>query len=735
MFYNFSIYVLWREKLKKFLICFLSVVGVSSLVMGARTTQRSVSSTRGTRTTSSSNVSYPAPTQDECNVDIDYCFNRYCFDKKTLNEGVYSKCGAEPASKILLNVEDCLQTRAVIKQLDLKDGCKSYSYDRVVSLLENKDVIETGLKRNSEECQKATKALQAAKNCYALMISSDGVSSLDLYNKLDELCGFNVSGDSYMLNRFFEAGDYGESNIGALNDLKATNQNTKKRENWRQIVDATLAGYTEIAELACGAEDYQITKVNQYALDSHENSQMVMLKAQASEIGKQTANRIVNSWFRQTDCVNSPLPVGGLYWEYKEGGNPDCKLVCKEGYTIGKNSSECVEKENEFLSSSSAFLGLNIAVGNNVVATQPTTTTNTAVTYTNTTPSVSSGANTTTAVNTAPVNFVCSKNLKRKLWSPSKKGEGVCEVFYPNCKQAYYYRNTDLGVGDDKEFFCIGNSKGNYQTWYNMTLADLNSIFGTSYNQMGDNYASNMSKHIKEYCEDYCSSGKQTSSKVEVNTTSVKSNCEEVSKLSVISTGPENLKKWENFMNSYNGNCDEKTKFFESLSELTEVLEAPYLSERYTITHAYNSLTSIMKQAQECICEEEKSVSHDYNYEELVEKKCNASLKYAAYTKDLKIQHCINITPKYCPKSLSYENIEKCLSVLFDKPNMFMWCTYSSYFGNKCLWSRNYDTVQFGGTSGNDYKGAYVDLWNYRRYFNDAYETLPFEDWGAKFPK
>ena len=70
--------------------------------------------------------------------------------------------------------------------------------------------------------------------------------------------------------------------------------------NWRQVVDATLAGYTEIAELACGSEDYKLTRVNQYALDSHDNSKMLALKAEAEEVGRQTANRIVNSWFKLT---------------------------------------------------------------------------------------------------------------------------------------------------------------------------------------------------------------------------------------------------------------------------------------------------------------------------------------------------------------------------------------------------------------------------------------------------
>ncbi len=483
-----------RDKLKKFLQLLLVFLLVSETVFSA-TKRKSSKKTTSTTSVSSSVTTYRTPTQSQCNVDIDYCFNRYCFDKKTLTDGVYSKCGAEPASTILINVEDCLATRAIIKKLDLQNGCKSYSYDRVVELLANKDSIEKGLKKNSKECEKATKALAAAKECYAFMISSDGSSSLDLYNRLDELCGFKASGDSYMLNRFYQAGDYGESNLGALEDLRLTNQNTGKRENWRQVVDATLAGYTEIAELACGNEDYKITKVNQYALDSRDNLAMAELKAEAEEIGKQTANRIVNQWFRETDCVNSPLPAGGLYWSYKKGGNPDCKLVCGEGYTLGRDSSSCVKKVDDV----PVFITFSPTKKEEVASAPVVEKSNTVIKRIE--PNVQ-------IVEETPVSSVneCSKDTAEYTkWYPKSKGvEGVCEVFFPNCKVRYYSRNTE-----SEEFFCTGPKVGVYDKWYNMKLSndngmDLNTIFGTNYKRFGNGYKEEMSALIKKTCLKKC---------------------------------------------------------------------------------------------------------------------------------------------------------------------------------------------------------------------------------------
>ena len=491
--------------MKKFFILVLSFVSLATVLNAARTSNRksSSSSSRSSGTSSSVN-GYAMPTQDQCNVDIDYCFNRYCFDKKTLSEGVYSKCGAEPASKILINIEACLDTRSVIKSLDLKNGCKNYSYNRVVNLLANKDVIETGLKKNSNECQKATKALQAAKECYALMISSDGSYSLDLYEKLDKLCGFEVSGDSYMLNRFFQAGDYGQSNLQAISDLEATGQNTVKRENWRQVVDATLAGYTEIAELACGEEDYKLTKVNDYALDSRDNSAMIALKAQASEMGKQTANRIVNSWFRETDCVNAPLPVGGLYWDYEKGRSPDCKIVCKEGYAIGKNSSECVKIENK--TSSPIFIGFNI--GNDFVKENTLKKAEPVEQQVIIPVSVSTSSGNGSNSSYVPTgSSTCSKQLPRKMYADKSvpTAKEICKVFFPQCTSEslgsrMYYENTG-------SYFCIGKNKGTFDNWVALTVPEIKNVF-TGYtdksNLFGSNYSQYLSKYLVDNCRNYC---------------------------------------------------------------------------------------------------------------------------------------------------------------------------------------------------------------------------------------
>lgn len=728
--------------MKKFFVLVLSFVSLATVLNAARTTNRRPSSSRGGNT--SSVRTYPLPTQDECNVDIDYCFNRYCFDKKTLSEGVYSKCGAEPASQILINVESCLETRAVIKELDLKNGCKNYSYNRVVNLLSNKDVIETGLKKNSKECQKATRALQAAKECYALMISSDGSYSLDLYERLDKLCGFEVSGDSYMLNRFFEAGDYGQANLQAISDLEMTGQNTVKRENWRQVVDATLAGYTEIAELACGEEDYKLTKVNDYALDSRDNSAMIALKAQATEIGKQTANRIVNSWFRETDCVNAPLPVGGLYWDYEKGRSPDCKIVCKEGYAIGKNSSECVKVETT-TSSSVAFMGFNI--GNDFVGQN---TLKKAEPVQQVIVSSSSGSGSGSSSYVPPVgSSICSKDTTNyEKWYLGSKGQkAVCDVFCPNApSMRYYERNT---TDPSQEFFCIGDSAGRYHSWYNMTLAELNGLFGTTYSRMGNGYKEEMSARIKNYCatdcannnsfspvtgsansepalEDLCNSSdrsewtsylyrikasddiqnfsrgileisqlkeKYCEKKPEVEEEDVAPasaasasagngcGCEDIPEVPTAFSDYPRMRQWEDFATKCDlSACDDGRSKGLSAS-IKGLLNA---AGNRPVGHGASgpSIANLGQIADQVEkCLCKEKILSD-NYEKKFRKKCEN------YLDDEDINLCVKkVVPAYCPITLSDEDLELCLGVLFYNEYHFANCIFSDRFEKNCFWS------------------------------------------------
>lgn len=576
--------------MKKFFVFVIGLTCASLNLMAART-----SSKKRTSLNTTSSVTLKDPSETECRENIDYCFNRYCFDKKTLEKGVYSKCGSVSASTIQLNVEDCLDTRAVIKELNLNTGCKAYTYNYIVSLLAGKDKIETALKKSTKECQSASLALESAKKCWAEMIASDGSIDASLRSKLTTLCGYNQSRDENMVDRFYKAGDYGDSNIGAQMDMLLTGQNTKKRENWRQVVDGVLAGYMEMAELACGEEDYSLTKVNDYDLDNRENLAYVRARAQAEELGRATANKIVNYWFRSVDCLNSPLPVGGERWQFVEGGAPECRLVCKSGYEQGNTSSECVKTKL------SNFVGLNLglgtgdmtAVGKSNVAVNDN---DDNVSLTDLKMPSSSSPYSSPSVGVSGASN-CSSALPSKDFESSKVG--ICRVFFPNCASGnlgtrnWYERFTSGG----NEFFCIGESSGRFDYRVSLTLGRINSVFGQSFTQFGSQYKSDASLYLYNNCASVCGGNDVIYGSVGGNGGS-DSACDDVPDLNI---KYETRKKWDTFLEKHTlPNCTNNEK--ERLITLFKAFDNTKSIGHGAAGPSEDNIVNVMKLVKKCAC-------------------------------------------------------------------------------------------------------------------------------------
>ena len=410
---------------------------------------------------------YKKPTEVECNNNIDYCFDKYCFDEKTLAPNSYSKCQGTPMSTVFLNVEDCLSKRTVISELDLTTGCKDYSYNRVISLLANRDILEHQVKNTTSACQKATRLLESAKACFNTMINSSGESTVELYNRLEGLCGKNISGDDYIVNRFFHAGDYGESDITTLKNLSSIGSKVAKRENWRQIVDATLAGYTEIAELACGNEDYSLTKVNQYLLDK---DKFANVKKEAGEYGRQVATSIVNYWFREMDCVNAALPQKGRYWSWHYGESPECKVVCESGYVTSANGLSCERDSSNDKSIFDNFHGLNLVTNWAAENTEQ--------------PRLVEKKKKIIITDEAIDDRDCIPTDKMTPRNDDNfTRESVCKIFFPKCYSGkttnhgkWYCRDTMSQPGHEQ--FLIGPADRNYTEIYvNLTLAKIKKLF------------------------------------------------------------------------------------------------------------------------------------------------------------------------------------------------------------------------------------------------------------------
>ncbi|MBD5405675.1 hypothetical protein HDR59_03960 [bacterium] len=734
--------------MKKLFIIIISLL-IASIKLTAATRKSSSKNSRRV----ASKVKLPPPNEMQCRENIDYCFNYYCFDKKTLTDGVYSKCGSESASKISINVNDCLDTRGIIKNLDLKDGCLPYTYNYIVALLGNKDIIETALKKQTTECSEATVALDAAKACWAKMIAHDGSIDSSLRTQLVALCGYAKSKDTDMVDRFYHAGDYGDSNIAAQMDMELTGQNTKKRENWRQVVDGILAGYMEMAELACGEEDYDITKVNDYIPDSRTNLAMVRAQAQADEMGRATANRIVNSWFRKTDCLNSPLPKGGLRWEYIEDGAPDCRIVCLDGYTEGNNSSECIEKKDTIIAFG-GFVNTEVAyVGEpSITPTQEQT----YIPTDNYNPFTEKEYDNTDN-NNYPQSKVCSKSTlnKRTYGSIPPTKREICKVFFPDCasgklgRMRWYERNTDK---PSDEFFCLGddyNKTHTFDFWINLTLADINNAFTTQFKQFGDDYEKHASEYIKKQCPSICGNGTKSNTKKANNTTPV-SNANTQTNSSTCdldiesSVDYEVQKQWDNYLASYNGNCQtEKNNLLTTLNAYRN--PAGVGNNRYG--PSASDVIRIMNNMKQCVCYGKTSTtntsSNSSDYAKQIKKACEQLEHKGRPIKnnEQKMKYCTEtILPAYCKPNLSSDQLKRCIDTFLMPSGVKMsyYCTSKASF-NKCVWSRKFDPTQWDKSW---YKYAidgksqetYLIFNKYNVYYDDTYDELPFTDWDELFP-
>lgn len=97
---------------------------------------------------------------------------------------------------------------------------------------------------------------------------------------------------------------------------------------------------------------------------------------------------------------------------------------------------------------------------------------------------------------------VCSDGLEEKTWD--KTASGYCKIFFPECtadslgKKVSYSREYAGG-----EVVCTGD-RGQYSSYYKVSIKDANSVFETNFYKMGVNYTSELSKWMLENCQKYC---------------------------------------------------------------------------------------------------------------------------------------------------------------------------------------------------------------------------------------
>ena len=265
--------------------------GGSSVSTERRSSSKKKKSSRKTKTTTTTVTNSTKYSQDDCATQYIKGLDNECYNTNRIQDGgVYSDCSDKTVADYY-DIMDMQLSRVVGLEnfATYKEKCDSYKAYALEKWLSTKGVIETSAVKGSNECVIATKKLTAAKKCYTAALSHDG-NFFEFGDLMNKNCGEMPD----VAKKFSSAGDLGIANIPQMLENYSTLQFTNKSSNWRQAVEATLAGYIYDARQACGEENYDILELNQFTEDKRENILSKAKDSFASEIGANLGKRTSN---------------------------------------------------------------------------------------------------------------------------------------------------------------------------------------------------------------------------------------------------------------------------------------------------------------------------------------------------------------------------------------------------------------------------------------------------------
>ncbi len=202
-----------------------------------------------------------ASKEGECIEYFIKALDRGCYNFTDSRVGVYAEC-SNYSSTELLDVIDA-NFSYIVPYSDapkIYRNCQDYRSLAVGRFLQQKDVIERSARKNNPECVKAKNDLDSAKKCYTAIMASSG-SFLDPLPECDTVPGGKIK----------QAGKYGYSNLIAPAMNMMSGQFTTKTPNWREAVEAVLAGYIMQAQTSCDEDDFSNLSLNTFTPDNQTN--------------------------------------------------------------------------------------------------------------------------------------------------------------------------------------------------------------------------------------------------------------------------------------------------------------------------------------------------------------------------------------------------------------------------------------------------------------------------------
>ena len=285
----------------KFFVACLSLISFNNQMVMARTSSSSRNATRVVATSTS--TSNQEQTKADCITKYIAALDKECYNMVNVNRGgVYSDCSDMTIPEFYDAMD--MQIGRIVgndKLADFIKNCTAYKGEALTQWLGAKDVIETSAVKGSEDCIFATEKLNAAKKCYTAALAHDG-NFFEFENLMKATCGNFPD----VAQKFADAGDLGLANLPKLLQNYSTLQFTSKSENWRNAVEATLAGYIYDAKAACGEDNYDIIEFNTFTPDKQENLLTIAKENFASQFGQQLGSRTENLLSTGTPSVGTP---------------------------------------------------------------------------------------------------------------------------------------------------------------------------------------------------------------------------------------------------------------------------------------------------------------------------------------------------------------------------------------------------------------------------------------------
>ncbi|MCT4552213.1 MAG: hypothetical protein N4A44_00945 [Alphaproteobacteria bacterium] len=251
---------------------------------------------------------------NDCNKFIGACIDQICADKEQVKRretsgGLYDKCGRMSLNKLVGKISDCME-RFNTDEFNYQLRCRAGIVGQVEQFLTNKDELEKNFKSSSIECVESKRDMMAARNCYSVMIKSDGGVDVPMQEALYQNCGpVSMNGSAVVAADFFTTGLVGRSNAG---ELMANDMKPYREENWRELVEVKLAGYIEKAQSSCGDEDFEISQINLYKPDE-KSVELQKQEAAAWQMGVDAANGTDAQECRDRNIYQ---PLDDAIWKY-----------------------------------------------------------------------------------------------------------------------------------------------------------------------------------------------------------------------------------------------------------------------------------------------------------------------------------------------------------------------------------------------------------------------------------